>query len=109
MVGKLLAAKPVDANAVTLPDVSALSQDLLDQLTEALGISREILATDEQIGQAWKQLPRLLKRFPPKLRDERIAHMCVAVACGLFDAAINSGITAISGFLQSQRPVRLRD
>jgi hypothetical protein len=31
----------------------------------------------------------LIKRIPPGLRDQRIVKMCVAVASGLFDAAIN--------------------
>ncbi len=75
--------------AVSLPDISPLSSSMLAQLTTALGISRDVLATDDQIEHAWSQLPRLLKRIPPERRDERIAKMCVAVASGLFDAAIN--------------------
>jgi hypothetical protein len=75
--------------AVTLPDVSPLSSGMLAEITKALGVSRDILANDDQIEHAWSQLPRLIKRIPSHLRDERIAKMCVAVATGLFDAAIN--------------------
>ncbi|WP_206622062.1 hypothetical protein [Mesorhizobium sp. M7A.F.Ca.MR.176.00.0.0] len=62
---------------------------MLELLTSALGVPRNVLADDEQIEHAWSQLPRLIKRIPPELRDERIVKMCVAVASGLFDAAIN--------------------
>jgi len=90
MSTKPLTLKPSPAfPVVVLPDVSALASPLLAQLTAALGVPRNIVATDEQIGQAWSQLPRLIKRIPPELRDERIVKMCVAVASGLFDAAIN--------------------
>lgn len=75
--------------AVILPDISPLSSPMLAQLTTALGVPRDVLADDEQIEHAWSQLPRLIKRIPPDLRDERIVKMCVAVASGLFDAAIN--------------------
>ncbi|MER9507682.1 hypothetical protein [Mesorhizobium sp. M0579] len=78
-----------DLPAVTLPDVTPLSSPMLAQLTAALGIPRNVLAEDDQIAHAWSQLPRLIKKIPPHLRDERIVKMCVAVASGLFDAAIN--------------------
>lgn len=86
--------KPLPTNkpalpAVNLPDAVALSSPMLDQLTEALGVPRGVLAADDQIEHAWSQLPRLIRRIPPNLRDERIVKMCVAVASGLFDAAIN--------------------
>jgi hypothetical protein len=75
--------------AVTLPDISALSSPMLDQLTAAMNVPRNVLASDDQIMHAWEQIPRLIRRIPPELRDERIVRMCVAVASGLFDAAIN--------------------
>jgi len=64
-------------------------RSVLTQLTTALGVPRDVVAADDQIEHAWSQLPRLIKRIPPELRDERIVKMCVAVASGLFDAAIN--------------------
>jgi len=88
MSGNTLVTKSADAG-IDLPDVSKHSEGLLDQLTDALGVPRDILPDDEQIRHAWKQLPRQIDRIPAKLRDERIVRMCVAVACGLFDAAVN--------------------
>jgi hypothetical protein len=90
MVSKSLTMTPSPAfPAVDLPDVSPLASPLLEKLTAALGVPRDVVATDDQIDHAWSQLPRLIKRIPPDLRDERIVKMCVAVASGLFDAAIN--------------------
>lgn len=86
---KSIVRPKVDLPAVTLPDVAPLSSPLLTQLTAALGVPRNVLAEDEQIAHAWSQLPRLIKKIPPHLRDERIVKMCVAVASGLFDAGIN--------------------
>ena len=48
-----------------------------------------VLATDSQIQNAWQNLPQLLNSIPHEKRDEGIMRMCVAVACGLFDSAIN--------------------
>ncbi len=62
---------------------------MLDQITDALGVDRSVVAVDHQIEHAWSQLPRLIRRIPPKLRDEKIVKACIAVASGLFDSAIN--------------------
>lgn len=62
---------------------------MLDALTKALGVERQVLAADGQIAHAWTNLPRLLQRIPPEHRNETLARMCVAVASGLFDSAIN--------------------
>jgi hypothetical protein len=62
---------------------------MLGALTDALGVDRDVLATDEQINHAWTNLPRLLARIPPEHRSETLVRMCVAVATGLFDSAIN--------------------
>ena len=61
----------------------------IGSLIEALGIPREVLASDEEIAYAWRDLPRELRAIPPELRGELIARMCVAVSTGLFDGAIN--------------------
>ena len=74
---------------VNLPEVSISPGNMLDQLTAALGVDRSVVASDEEIEEAWSRLPRLLRRIPPELRDERIVKACIAVASGLFDAAIN--------------------
>jgi len=74
------------------PQLPALPEQILpalSQLTESLGIPREVLAPDAEIAYAWRDLPRELAAIPPALRDELIARMCVAVSAGLFDGAIN--------------------
>ncbi|MCW8899042.1 MAG: hypothetical protein OQK95_00015 [Gammaproteobacteria bacterium] len=74
------------------PNLPALPTTVLPaitELTQALGIPREALASDEEIHYAWRDLPRELKEIPVQLRDELIARMCVAVSTGLFDGAIN--------------------
>ena len=74
---------------VTLPKVSSITGNMLDELTKALKVDRNIVASDNQIQHAWSQLPRLLSRIPPNLRDEKIVKACISVASGLFDSAIN--------------------
>ncbi|MBJ2166164.1 hypothetical protein IHV84_19835 [Acidovorax sp. IB03] len=48
-----------------------------------------MLASQSEIETAWTNLPGILKKIPPALRTEGMARMCVAVASGLFDSAIN--------------------
>ena len=74
---------------VQLPTVSTFSAPMLTALTDALGIDRSVLASDIQIQNAWQNLPQLLSNIPPHLRTEGVMRMCVAVATGLFDSAIN--------------------
>ena len=74
---------------VQLPVVSTFSAPMLTALTAALGIDRSVLASDIQIQNAWQNLPQLLSNIPPHLRTEGVMRMCVAVATGLFDSAIN--------------------
>jgi len=62
---------------------------MLAALCQALGAPRDVLAADDQIEHAWANLPRLLARIPPQHRNETLVRMCVAVASGLFDSAIN--------------------
>jgi hypothetical protein len=76
-------------NDVKLPAVIDSTLPALAALTNALGIPREILASDEEIEAAWLGLPRVLKKIPPRRRTEELGKMCVAVAVGLFDGAIN--------------------
>lgn len=74
------------------PNLPALPTTVLPaitELTKALGIPREALASDEEIEYAWRDLPREIKEIPVALRDELIARMCVAVSTGLFDGAMN--------------------
>jgi hypothetical protein len=77
------AAEPV------LPALPATILPALAALTASLGIPRNVLASDEEIAYAWRDLPREIREIPSDLRDALIAHMCVAVSAGLFDGAIN--------------------
>ncbi|MFC1993055.1 hypothetical protein ACFLV3_04530 [Chloroflexota bacterium] len=74
---------------VKLPAIVDISIPALSQLTAALGVPREILASDDEIRRAWKQLPRLIGQISPESRNELHARMCVAVSTGLFDASVN--------------------
>lgn len=74
---------------VNLPAIVDNSSSALAQLTTALGVPREVLASDEEIRRVWKQLPRLISQIPSPVRGELHARMCVAVYTGLFDAAVN--------------------
>ena len=74
---------------VTLPALPEQTFSEIASITSALGIPRDVLAPDDEIGYAWQALPRELQSIPPQLRGELIARMCVAVRAGLFDGAIN--------------------
>jgi len=74
---------------IDLPALPDRTTPLIDELTSALGIPREVLATAEEIYYAWRDLPRELRAIPPHLRNELIARMCIAISTGLFDGAIN--------------------
>ncbi|MFM0596067.1 hypothetical protein [Paraburkholderia dilworthii] len=83
----LIPAPP--ASAPVLPALPATVLPGLTALTTALGIPRTVLASDEEIEYAWRDLPRELKEIPAPLRGELVARMCVAVSTGLFDGAMN--------------------
>lgn len=89
---------------VNLPALPTTVLPAISQLTESLGIPREVLASDEEIEYAWRDLPRELKEIPEELRGELIARMCVAVSTGLFDGAMNYIWNA--SILQLRRKVR---
>jgi hypothetical protein len=74
---------------VNLPAIIPARTPTLASITEALGVPREVLASDEEIGRAWGELPRLISAIPGQVRSELHVRMCVAVATGLFDSAIN--------------------
>lgn len=75
--------------AIILPPVNVHATSLVGQLTAALGVPREVLASEEDIALAWNQLPALLNKIPMNLRDDLLARMCVAIAVGLTDSAVN--------------------
>ena len=89
MTDRRIVSAPTSGQIIKLPDVPTPMGDMLDQLTTALGVERQVLASNEQIGEAWNRLPRLISRIPSELRDEKVVRACIAVATGLFDAAIN--------------------
>lgn len=74
---------------VNLPAVVGTTTSVLDKLATALEIPREALATTDDIKSAYAGLPRLLSRVPEEKRNHLLARLCVAVATGLFDSAIN--------------------
>jgi len=74
---------------IKLPAIKQNSSLIISDLTNALNISRNILASDDEIDYAWGNLPKLLSKILPELRTERIAKMCIAISTGLFDSAIN--------------------
>lgn len=78
-----------DELSIVLPSLPDQMLPAIAALTSALGIPREVLASDEEIACAWQGLPREIQAIPGDLRGELIARMCVAVSSGLFDGAIN--------------------
>lgn len=72
-----------------LPEVVDNSTSSLYKITQALGISRDIVASDDEIIEAWRSLPSVMKKIPPELMSKGLARMCIAVSAGLFDSAIN--------------------
>lgn len=83
-----LPAKPT-GTLIKLPDIAPITAPMLAALTQTLGVERSILPSDDQITNLWSNLPRLIAKIPPEHRSETIVRMCVAVASGLFDSAIN--------------------
>lgn len=74
---------------IQLPSVIQNTSATLTTLAAAIGVPRTVFPADEEIEQAWLNLPRHLKKLPIEHRNENIARLCVATANGLFDASIN--------------------
>lgn len=89
---------------VNLPALPSTVLPAIAELTAALGIPREVLASQEEIEHAWRDLPRELREIPSDLRGELIARMCVAVSTGLFDGAMNYSWNA--AILQLRQKIR---
>lgn len=85
----IMVEKLASQTAIVLPPVNSHALSLVSQLMAALSVPRDVLASDENIALAWSQLPALLSKIPPALRDQFLARMCVAIAVGLTDSAIN--------------------
>lgn len=90
--------------SIQLPSVTSTSNQLVKQLTQALGVPREVLAGDDDIARSWAQLPDLLNSIPPERRDPLLARMCIAVSVGLLDSAINYAWN--SAMIELRRKVR---
>ena len=76
-------------NQVNLPKVIHDTSNYLVDITKSLNVPRDILASDEEITEAWERLPRLITKIPSELRTKWIVKMCVAVSSWLFDSWIN--------------------
>ena len=81
--------KKLGEDELLLPELPNQTLPAIEELTKALGIPRNVLASDVEIQYAWRDLPREIKGIPLEKRDELIARMCVAVSTGLFDGAVN--------------------
>ncbi len=82
-------SKRKESHEIVLPAIVDDRAAALSQLTSALGVPRDILASDREIAHAWGELPRLLTQIPHELLSEHHVRMCVAVSAGLFDAGVN--------------------
>lgn len=76
-------------NEMRLPVITDSVLPWIENVTQKLNVPRAVLASDECIKRVWDNLPSELQNIPPDLRNELIARMCVAIANGLFDGAIN--------------------
>ncbi|QDI76451.1 MULTISPECIES: hypothetical protein [Roseobacteraceae] len=76
-------------SSVLLPEIEANSEELISDVTSALGVDRELLPSDEQISHVWSNIPRQLRKIPPELRDLGMVRLCLAASVGLFDSSIN--------------------
>ena len=74
---------------INLPALAEETISSLDTLTSILDVPRELVASSDEIQRAWENLPRLINTIPVEYRSVHHARMCIAVASGLFDAAIN--------------------
>lgn len=77
------------SDVLNLPAVSEFTEPMLQNITGALNVDRDFLATESQIQSVWNDFPKLLSKIPHEKRNEAIMSMCIAVAAGLFDSAIN--------------------
>lgn len=73
----------------SLPEIMDNTLPSIGNVLESFGLPREVIASNEEIECAWRELPREISRIPVELRDGLIARMCVATSVGLFDGAIN--------------------
>jgi hypothetical protein len=51
-----------------LPNVLQSTLPHIESIIKAFNLPREIIASNEEITYAWKDLPREIQRIPPELR-----------------------------------------
>jgi len=79
----------IQGTITSLPTTDDTTAPFLDTVTNAMGVSRLALPTDEQISFVWNNLPRLLSAVSREDVTDTHVKMCIAVAAGLFDGAVN--------------------
>jgi len=84
-----MSTKLVPKNKFNLPEIMDATLPSIGNILHSFNLPREVIASNEEIESAWRELPRELARIPLELRDGLIARMCVATSVGLFDGAIN--------------------
>ena len=72
-----------------LPTINDTTVPYLDDLTNAMGVSRDVLPSNEQISFLWSNLPRLFSTTSPETLTDTHVKMCIAISAGLFDGAVN--------------------
>ncbi len=72
-----------------LPAIIDSTLPSIGNVLESFGLPRDVIASNDEIECAWRELPREISRIPFELRDSLIARMCIATSVGLFDGAIN--------------------
>ena len=55
---------------LTLPKVETGTLPAIKEIVTALNVPREVLASEQSIVYAWRELPRELSGIPEDLRDE---------------------------------------
>jgi len=76
-------------NTTNLPAVIVKSEDVIDELTKFIDVSRELLQPKGKIENVLNQLPVLLSNIRKDFFNEQLAKMCIAIGVGLFDSAVN--------------------
>ena len=76
-------------NKINLPDTLDNTLLQINGIMKSFNLPRDIIASDEEICYAWRELPREIMRIPIELRNELIVKMCIATSVGLFDSAVN--------------------
>lgn len=63
---------------INLPAILPNISPSLRSLTEALGVPRSVLASDEEIEETWQRLPRLLKKSHQNCEPKAL-YICVCL------------------------------